>query len=221
MVLTGAGISQESGLKTFRDEGGLWEGHRVEEVASPEAFRDNPELVYRFYNLRRAQLKDVKPNKAHMALAEYEKTNSNFLLVTQNVDDLHEKAGSRNILHMHGQLNRVRTRRGSKSYEWTHDLDIDSRIEAEPGEILRPDIVWFGEIPKYMEEVQEFLKDCELFVSIGTSGSVYPAAAFVEWAPKSCRKVELNLQESQVSHFFDENYFGKASEIVVSFFANL
>ncbi|MCB1603384.1 MAG: NAD-dependent deacylase [Gammaproteobacteria bacterium] len=221
VVLTGAGISAESGLSTFRDNNGLWENHRIEDVATPEAFTRNPDLVHKFYNLRRANLKTVKPNAAHFALAEAEKKFKNFLLVTQNVDNLHERAGSRNLIHMHGELL-------SKSCTFCNQI---SRIEGELGKDmpcafcgkvggLRPDIVWFGEMPYEMERIYQELLQCDLFVSIGTSGSVYPAAGFVEIANQArARTVELNLEPGEQKSHFQESIYGKASEIVPEFFS--
>ncbi len=178
VILTGAGISAESGLPTFRGAGGLWEGHRVEDVATPEAFARDPELVQRFYNLRRRALLEsgVEPNPAHRALARLEaQWPGEVLLVTQNVDDLHERAGSRNLLHMHGELLRALCLDCQASAAWRQDLGPDSSC---PGcgalGSLRPDIVWFGEMPYRMDEVYAALARCELFLAVGTSGQVYP-----------------------------------------------
>ncbi len=223
VILTGAGISAESGLSTFRGPGGLWEGHRIEEVATPEAFARDPALVHRFYNLRRRQLLDpaVQPNAAHRALARLEREwPGEFLLVTQNVDDLHERAGSRRLLHMHGELLKVRCLSCGDVREWRHDLE---RSECCPAcghmGTLRPDIVWFGEMPKHLDRIYTVLGSCDLFVAIGTSGQVYPAAGFVEVAREQAgaRTVELNLEPSAVSHLFDEHRFGPASLTVPEF----
>ncbi len=212
VVLTGAGISQESGLQTFRGADGLWEGHRVEEVATPEAFQSNPELVQKFYNLRRKQLFEVEPNPAHMALAEFEKKfEGSFTLITQNVDDLHERAGSQNILHMHGELRKVRHLDTGEASYFEGQLDVSER--------LRPDIVWFGEMPLYMDQIQDVLTDCDLFVAIGTSGLVYPASGLVGWTPESCHKVEINLENTSVSPSFDEKIHGPAGQKVPEFFS--
>ncbi|MEM0912115.1 MAG: Sir2 family NAD+-dependent deacetylase [Pseudomonadota bacterium] len=221
VVLTGAGISAESGLKTFRDNDGLWENHRVEEVATPEAFHANPELVYRFYNLRRRQLlsDDVKPNPAHTALAALEKMlGDNFLLVTQNVDNLHERAGNKNILHMHGELTSVKCVKTGAAFQTQNDIDMASECECCPGNKLRPDIVWFGEIPYHMDVIEEHLAKADIFVSVGTSGNVYPAAGFVQFA-KRCGAycVELNLEPSNGSYIFDRAYHGKATDVVTQF----
>jgi len=184
IVLTGAGMSAESGLKTFRDADGLWEGHDVMKVASPEGFADDPELVYEFYNQRRKQLKKAKPNAAHEALATLEK-HFDMHIITQNVDDLHEKAGSKNVLHLHGQLNEVRPIDKSNDIQhWTEDLnqgDVDQR-----GIQLRPNVVWFGEAVPNIEPAAKLVSNAELLLIIGTSMQVYPAAGLVDFAPNNC-----------------------------------
>jgi NAD-dependent deacetylase len=207
VILTGAGISAESGLKTFRDNDGLWENHRVEDVATPEAFQANPELVQSFYNERRAQLQEpkLKPNAGHIALAELEKFwKGSFLLVTQNVDNLHERAGSKNILHMHGELLKARDVKTQEVQNWTKDLNT----HATPN--LRPHIVWFGEMPLFMNAIDKALEHCDIFISIGTSGNVYPAAGFVNAATKAY-KIEVNLEPSLNNSAFDLSYIGKGS----------
>lgn len=212
VILTGAGISAESGLKTFRDNDGLWENHRVEDVATPEAFARDPHLVHRFYNLRRAQLREVQPNAAHVALVELEENwDGDFLLVSQNVDDLHRRAGSKNLLAMHGQLNRALCLACERGQEWAGELGVDSvcPVCGAPG-ALRPDIVWFGEMPYFMEEIQTALARADLFVSIGTSGRVFPAAAFVTWT-KARRRLEVNNRDTEISSAFDEHWLGPAS----------
>jgi NAD-dependent deacetylase len=227
VVLTGAGVSAESGLPTFRGGGGLWEGHRVEDVATPSAFARDPALVHRFYNERRARLRDpaVAPNRAHLALAKLEREwPGEFLLVTQNVDDLHERAGSRNVLHLHGELTRARCTACAESRPWVGDLRTDS---ACPGcgasGALRPDIVWFGEMPCRMDEVYAALKRCGMFVSIGTSGLVYPAASFVgaARAAGASRTLEVNLEPSAVSGAFDAHRLGPAARVVPELVAEL
>ncbi len=215
VVLTGAGISAESGLPTFRDANGLWEGHRFEEVATPEAFASDPTLVHRFYNLRRAALPSVQPNAAHLALAQLEKEWSGpFLLVTQNVDDLHERAGSQAMRHMHGELRKIRCEGCAGVTSWETDLSADTPCPTcgKKGH-LRPDIVWFGEMPFFMDEIQQALRTADLFISIGTSGVVYPAAGFVELARKSGakRRIEVNLDATDVSGRFNEHRIGPAS----------
>jgi NAD-dependent deacetylase len=217
VVLTGAGISAESGLATFRGPDGLWEGHRVEDVATPEAFRRDPALVQRFYDARRAQLAEVEPNAAHRALARLDSEwAGDLLVVTQNVDDLHERAGARRLLHMHGELKSA----------WCLACDSRRPFEAElssgppcptcgePGR-LRPDIVWFGEMPYEMDRIERALLDADLFVSIGTSGAVYPAAGFVQTARYAgARTLELNLEPSLGSVFFEETRTGPAGVLV-------
>ncbi len=222
VVLTGAGISAESGIKTFRASDGLWEGHRLEEVASPEGFTRNPELVHVFYNMRRAQLNSglVHPNPAHLALAELEQNfPGEILLVTQNVDDLHERAGSSNLIHMHGELNKVRCLETGEIYQWTTDILSDSYCECCHHEgSLRPHIVWFGEMPFEMERIYSALMQCDLFISIGTSGHVYPAAGFVQVASQSgADTVELNLEPSLVNSAFHESIQGPATQTVPAF----
>lgn len=222
VVLTGAGISAESGLKTFRASDGLWENHRVEDVATPEAFERDPELVQRFYNQRRRQLLDpaTRPNAAHQALAELERRfEGRFLLVTQNIDDLHERAGSANVLHMHGELLRSRCVVSGQVFSLSEDMTPASRCECcgQTGQ-LRPDIVWFGELPKEMERIYDELENCDLFISIGTSGNVYPAAGFVEAASHNgAYTVELNLEPSKTRNAFEHHVYGPATEVVPQF----
>lgn len=220
VVLTGAGVSAESGLKTFRDNDGLWENHRVEEVATPEAFAANPDLVYRFYNLRRASLLETEPNAAHVALMELEHhLGRNFLLVTQNVDNLHERAGSRQLLHMHGELTKARCTRCNAVHKWQQSLDAsDTCPSCYSLGSLRPHIVWFGEMPLYLEEIGQALAACDLFVAIGTSGNVYPAAGFYQQAKAyGARTLEINLVPSDNAAGFNEGLYGPASQRVVEF----
>lgn len=216
VVLTGAGISAESGVSTFRDSGGLWEGHDVHQVATPEGFAADPDLVLRFYDERRAGVRAVEPNPAHMALAELEeRLGDRLTIVTQNVDDLHERAGSHNVIHMHGELLRAWCVACDGRYPWREDL---ATYPACPGcgqTRLRPDIVWFGEIPYHMEEIEHRLRRADLFVSIGTSGEVYPAAGFVSAASAfGARTLELNLELTRGSAMFYEARQGPASVIV-------
>ncbi len=223
VVLTGAGISAESGLKTFRDSGGLWEGHRVEDVATPEAFERSPEVVQAFYNARRAQLlAEAKPNTAHKALATFSNQYSGlFTLVTQNVDDLHERAGSQDLRHMHGELLEARCINSGQVFNIDSDIASESTCTCclRAG-LLRPNIVWFGEIPMHMEEIEAALLSCDLFVSIGTSGQVYPAAGFVQLAKHAgATTVELNLERSDGYSQFDHGYYGPATDIVPRFFS--
>ena len=222
VLLTGAGISAESGLKTFRDNNGLWEEHSVEEVATPEAFAANPALVQRFYNLRRQQLtEEAEPNSAHVYLAKFEQQfPGRFTLVTQNVDDLHERAGSQNLLHMHGELLKVRCADSGEVYERRTPLySSESCLCCGTKGSLRPNIVWFGEIPLYMNEITEAIANCDLFVSIGTSGNVYPAAGFQQMARNyGAHTVELNLEPSEGATRFDEQHYGPATQVVPAFF---
>jgi NAD-dependent deacetylase len=216
VVLTGAGISAESGLRTFRAADGLWEDHRVEDVATPEAFRRDPDLVQRFYDERRAQIMAAQPNAAHEALARLDhEWTGELLIVTQNIDDLHERAGARRVLHMHGQGLSVRCTACDARHRWTGTLRDNPRCPACGAQALRPDIVWFGEMPYRMNDIVAALSRADLFVSIGTSGAVYPAAGFVQEA-KSCgaRAIELNLERSQGSLWFDETRLGPAGELV-------
>ncbi|MDB6175643.1 MAG: NAD-dependent protein deacylase [Chthoniobacteraceae bacterium] len=213
VVLTGAGMSAESGVPTFRGVDGLWEGHHIEEVASPEGFARNPALVHRFYNLRRAALKCVEPNAGHRALAMLESEwTGGFLLVTQNVDDLHERAGSRKLLHMHGELRKVRCEACYAVAVWENDLDAGTVCPAcgETG-AMRPHIVWFGEIPFEMETIAAALKSADLFLCIGTSGLVYPAAGFAQRVSNECRLIELNIESTEISRHFHEHIVGAVS----------
>lgn len=226
VVLTGAGISAESGLKTFRDNDGLWGNHRLEDVATPQAFAQDPELVYRFYNLRRAQLasESVQPNTAHLALAQLEKMHpGNVLIVTQNVDDLHERAGSHNVLHMHGELLSGRCCSSHKTFITKDSFDQNSRCTCcQPGNNIRPNIVWFGELPLHMPQISQALSQADLFISIGTSGNVYPAAGFVREANQmGVHTVELNLQASRGGNQFSESHLGQASKVVPEYISQL
>ncbi|GAA6185926.1 Sir2 family NAD+-dependent deacetylase [Aliiglaciecola sp. NS0011-25] len=226
VVLTGAGISAESGLKTFRDNDGLWEKHRVEDVATPEAFERNPDLVYRFYNQRRAQLQspEIAPNKGHLALAELEEyLADNFLLITQNVDNLHERAGSKRLLHMHGDLLSYRCLGSQKVTETFDSYDQNSQCDCchQPN-MVRPNIVWFGEMPMYMDEISEALAKADLFISVGTSGNVYPAAGFVQQASLyGAHCVELNLEPSNGFSAFSESHYGPATEVIPDYIDSL
>jgi NAD-dependent deacetylase len=222
VILTGAGISAESGIKTFRANDGLWEGHRVEDVASPEGFTRNPGLVQAFYNERRRLLNTnaMHPNKAHLALAELEQRfPGEVLLVTQNIDDLHERAGSKNLIHMHGELNKARCLRSEQVFDWVGDITENSRCGCcNLPATLRPHIVWFGEMPFEMERIYSALLQCDLFISIGTSGHVYPAAGFVQLASAAkADTVELNLERSLVNDVFQISIQGSATTIVPAY----
>ena len=222
VLLTGAGISAESGLRTFRAADGLWENHRVQDVATPAAFQRNPELVYRFYNERRRSLATVEPNAAHLALAQLEREwDGEVLLVTQNVDDLHDRAGSENLLHMHGELLMGRCLGCSVEHRWPGDMDHESRCPACGRGPVRPHIVWFGEMPLAMDRIYQALDRCDLFVAIGTSGHVYPAAGFVEAVRPGARTLELNLEPSLVASAFQEARTGRATDLVPAFVEEL
>jgi NAD-dependent deacetylase len=248
VVLTGAGISADSGLATFRGADGLWEGHRVEDVATPEAYARDPALVHQFYDARRARLSEVEPNAAHRALARLDaEWPGELLIVTQNVDDLHERAGANRLLHMHGELAKGWCLACGERFPWQGPMS-PSTVRPEPVEGLhfsrdasegqpfdklrtngsvnacpscqavgqiRPDIVWFGEMPYEMERIEDALRGADLFVSVGTSGAVYPAAGFVQTA-RYCGAhcIEINLEPSQGSIFFDESRMGRAAELV-------
>jgi NAD-dependent deacetylase len=247
VILTGAGVSAESGVATFRGPDGLWEGHRVEDVATPEAFRRDPGLVHKFYDARRAKLGSVEPNAAHLALARLDaEWPGELLLVTQNVDDLHERAGSKRLLHMHGELKSGWCLACRERFHWEGPMSptpfassavekpVPSEVEGRVSTSLdtngeganvcpccgvagqvRPDIVWFGEMPYEMDRIDEALQRCDLFVSIGTSGAVYPAAGFVQTA-RYCGAhcLEMNLEPSQGSIFFHESRMGPAGDLV-------
>ena len=226
VILTGAGISAESGIRTFRGDDGLWENHRLEDVATPEAFTRNPALVQAFYNERRRQLvhSDIMPNAAHMALAQLEQQfPGEVLLVTQNIDDLHERAGSRKVLHMHGELRKARCQYSGQLFPCDDDLDPELPCPCcqRPGG-LRPHVVWFGEIPLYMDEIYAALADCDLFLGIGTSGNVYPAAGFVQVANQAgATSVELNLAASATRNAFRHHFDGPATRLVPAFVSAL
>lgn len=223
VILTGAGISRESGLATFRDADGIWSRVRIEDVATPDAFARDPGRVQAFYNARRRQLLEeaVQPNDAHRALARLEREwTGPVLLVTQNVDDLHERAGSAAPVHMHGELLRSRCLGCRATAACTGDLDPDSVCAACGATgALRPDVVWFGEMPYHMERIYDALTDCGLFVSIGTSGNVYPAAGFVREVRLGGRgrTVELNLEPSEGATLFAEARYGPATRVVPAF----
>lgn len=230
VVLTGAGISQESGLATFRDEGGLWASHSIEDVCSPEGFSRNPALVDDFYNHRRREAQKVEPNAAHTALATLEaalrahapeKAEDQFLLITQNIDPLHERAGSRALVHMHGELERVRCTACRQSVHWITDCFPSTPCPHCGTPALRPDVVWFGEMPYHMERIEKALARCTLFIAIGTSATVWPAAGFVQAAAAQAHTVELNLAPSAASNQFDEVLYGPATKVVPRYVSGL
>ena len=223
-ILTGAGISSESGIKTFREKDGLWDNHKIEEVCTPEAFQKNPDKVNNFYNERKISFNRsyISPNKGHMALVELEKIcKRDFLIVTQNIDSLHEKAGSKNLLHMHGSLESLYCMYcGNKI---AYDFNLDSSYVCfnckKPGNV-RVDVVWFGEQPKYLDQIYKFLDKTEVFISIGTSNNVYPAAGFIDYILSRKEKIllyEFNLEETTKSGLFTESFKGYASKTLPNF----
>ncbi|MCC6007766.1 MAG: NAD-dependent protein deacylase [Rhodobacteraceae bacterium] len=216
VVLTGAGISAESGLGTFRDPGGLWTRYRLEDVATPEGFARNPALVHEFYNARRAQARAARPNAAHAALARLERAlGPALLIVTQNVDALHEAAGASRVLHMHGQLDGALCAACGHRWPAPEAMAIEDPCPACGSAATRPDVVWFGEYPAHMDEIGAALAGAELFVSIGTSGNVWPAAGFAaEARARGARTLELNLEPSDGANVFHEARHGPASQLV-------
>ena len=216
VVLTGAGISAESGVPTFRDADGLWEGHDVEDVATPEAFERQPMVVHRFYDERRASLTGVEPNPAHVAIGRLQEAlGDDLFLVTQNIDNLHERGGAAYVHHMHGELLSALCRGCQARVAWDGDLSDFPPCPCCGSCELRPDVVWFGEIPYGMDLIQLHLQRADLFVSIGTSGAVYPAAGFVQFAAgHGARTLELNLEPSDGTTFFHESRHGPAGLLV-------
>lgn len=223
VVLTGAGISAESGVATFRDSGGLWEGHDVQQVATPEGFFADRDLVQRFYDERRASLQHVMPSAGHLALAELEeRLDGRVTIITQNVDDLHERAGSQHVIHMHGELLSAWCLECDERAAWTKSLSDNPPCPSCTVSQLRPDIVWFGEIPYRMDEIERALRGADVFASIGTSGEVYPAAGFVAAAAAfGARTVEMNLNSSRGTRQFDEVHEGPATEVVPAWVASI
>lgn len=220
VILTGAGISKESGLSTFHDADGIWARVRIEDVATPEAFAANPDRVHEFYNARRRGLTDaeIRPNAAHDALARLERDwPGDVLLITQNIDDLHERAGSRNMIHMHGELLKARCERCDAIAPWPLDMTVATACPScgrKGG--MRPHVVWFGEMPFAMDVIHQALADCGLFLSIGTSGNVYPAAGFVQAVRQAgqAQTVEINLEPSKGASLFHEGVYGPATDTV-------
>ena len=227
LVLTGSGISAESGLATFRGEGGLWEGHRIEDVCTPDALSKNRKLVHRFYDERRSSLNLVKPNAGHEALAKLERhwtsrNKGDFLLVTQNVDDLHERAGSHNLIHMHGELKSALCEDCGGRTPWHLPMGEFERCSFCRRGYLRPDIVFFGEMPYQMERINDALRSCDLFLSIGTSGTVYPASQFVMFAKDTGAEThQFNTELADGSHRFDTCHVGEAGEMLPKFVDDL
>ncbi|MGH1577356.1 NAD-dependent deacylase [Planktotalea sp.] len=223
VILTGAGISAESGLGTFRDEGGLWAQHRIEDVATPEGFARNPDLVHHFYNARRVQAQQARPNAAHEALARLQSaSDGEVILVTQNVDDLHERAGSQNVIHMHGALSGALCASCDARWRAPLKMNRDSICPKCAAHSARPDIVWFGEMPYQMDEIYHHLREADLFAAIGTSGNVYPAAGFVQDATQfGAGTIELNLEPSATVSAFAQTSFGKATDTVPAWVESL
>lgn len=223
VILTGAGVSAESGLGTFRDKDGLWTRYAIEDVATPEAFAKNPAFVQDFYNMRRKGARDAAPNAAHAALARLEaQSGHDVLVITQNVDDLHERAGTRNLIHMHGELmNQLCAVCGDRRPS-PGDLSVEAPCPACGTAALRPDVVWFGEIPYRLDDIGAALERVDLFVSLGTSGQVHPAAAFAEEAAMAGAKtLELNLEPSDGASRFDDGRYGPATEVAPAWVAEL
>lgn len=221
-ILTGAGISAESGIPVFRSEDGLWEQHKVEDVATYEGFMRDKTLVHNFYNKMRRELKERKPNAGHLAIThlqeEMEKRGGSVTIITQNIDNLHEQAQSHDVIHMHGELNSVLCEHCGKRFPYFEDTSVESVCPHCKQKALRPDIVWFGEIPYHLDEIEQALFKCDLFIAVGTSGVVYPAAGFVGL----CRKMhkpclEFNLEPSAVNSSFTRGYYGKAGTTLPQF----
>jgi NAD-dependent deacetylase len=224
VILTGAGISAESGISTFRDPDGIWSRIDYREVATPEGFAANPAKVHEFYNWRRRNVGTVEPNAAHFALARLEREfQGDFLLVTQNVDSLHERAGSERLIHMHGQHNRALCNACGLRSPWDGEMTTETACPAcTAAGHMRPDVVWFGEMPYQMDRISAAIAGCDLFISIGTSGNVYPAAGFVREARSTgARTVELNLEPSEGARYFAEAHHGPATQVVPAFVERL
>ncbi len=219
VILTGAGLSAESGVSTFRDPDGIWAKYDWREVATPEGFEINPAYVHEFYNMRRRAHISVKPNAAHAALARLEAGHGNVTIVTQNVDALHEAAGSKELIHMHGEALKALCASCRTTHVWHVDLSVTTPCPScgRTG-AMRPGVVWFGEMPYHMQRISELLGTCDLFISIGTSGNVYPAAGFAaEARAHGAYTVELNLEPSQAASVFHQAIYGRATEIVPAY----
>jgi len=214
-ILTGAGISAESGLGTFRDVGGLWTQYDLEEVATPQGFARNPGLVQAFYNARRANCASAAPNAAHSALAKLQNSKHNITLITQNIDDLHERGGAQNVIHMHGQLMQALCADCDHRWDAPAEMETSDPCPACGQASTRPDVVWFGEVPYHMEQIMQAVAGCDLFVAIGTSGDVYPAAGLVDMANQAgADTLEINLEPSSRATAFARSLTGKATETV-------
>ncbi|MZR12435.1 NAD-dependent protein deacylase [Maritimibacter sp. DP07] len=215
VILTGAGISAESGLGTFRDKDGLWSRYDLNDVATPEGYARNPEMVQDFYDARRANCRGAAPNAAHQALGRLTAARPDTLLVTQNVDDLHERGGARGVVHMHGELSRALCAACDHRWDAPEAMAVSDTCPACNATATRPDVVWFGEMPYHMDRIYDALITADLFVAIGTSGSVYPAAGFVTEAKRAgAETLELNLEPSEAYGLFDAGRYGPASQIV-------
>ena len=224
VILTGAGLSAESGIKTFRDKDGIWAQVDYRDVATPEGFARNPQLVQDFYNERRRGLNSIKPNAGHYALARLQREHSGGVtIVTQNIDNLHETAGSQSIIHMHGQITRALCNDCGNAVQWAGDLTLDTRCrQCGLTGAMRPDVVWFGEMPYHMAQIDKALRTADLFISIGTSGNVHPAAGFVAEARRAgANCVELNLEPSEGASLFDEAFHGPATQVVPRYIEKL
>lgn len=226
-ILTGAGVSAESGLSTFRDKGGIWSRYKLEEVASIQGYENDPSFVLEFYNMRRNTHADIAPNEAHIALAQLQaiwaERGGRVTICTQNVDNLHERGGARSVIHMHGEIAKARCHDCAALAPYDGDLSLDLGCAAcgRTGG-MRPHVVWFGETPLFMDEIYDALSTAELFVSIGTSGNVYPAASFVSAARAAgIPTMEINLEPSENAHAFDAGRYGKASEQVPAWVAEM
>ena len=219
VVLTGAGISAESGVRTFRDNDGLWENHRIEEVATPEGWAADPEKVWRFYQERRRQMNEVEPNPAHIALARLQREQEATVLITQNVDDLHERGGSEEVHHMHGQLLTLRCEVSGRSEQRMDDASLGDDFAfcncCSSPQRMRPDVVWFGEMPIGMEMIYDAVLQCDVFLVVGSSGHVYPAAGLVEAAKEAgAHTVLVNAEPPANVEAFDEIHLGAAGELL-------
>ena len=223
VILTGAGLSAESGLATFRDPNGIWAKYDWREIATIDGFRKNPERVHEFYNMRRRAHAGIVPNAAHAALARLEAAHNGVTIVTQNVDALHEAAGSKNLIHMHGEIFKVFCTHCDARQIWRDELSRATSCPAcDKAGGMRPDVVWFGETPYHMDRIGALLRGCDLFMSIGTSGNVYPAAGFVaEARGHGAHTVELNLEPSSGATLFHDAIYGPATEVVPRFVERL
>jgi NAD-dependent deacetylase len=218
-ILTGAGVSAESGLGTFRDAGGLWTQYDLNEVATPEGFARNPALVHDFYNARRANCAEASPNAAHEALAALAAAAHDVTLITQNIDDLHHRAGSPDVIHMHGELMRAQCAQCDARWDAALVMSPQDPCPACGAKATRPDVVWFGEIPYHMDAIAQAVATADLFVAIGTSAEVYPAAGLVELARG--QTLEINLEPSARANAFDAHRFGPATQVVPAWVAEL